>query len=238
MLVLKNLKVKIAQKTIIEDINLTFRSNKIYALLGPNGSGKSTLARVIAGDPAYILSRRSRIIFEGEDITVLPPEKRVQKGIFLTWQSPLSLSGIDVFQLLQTALSGKQEPLLLKKRIEKYACHLKINPDLLNRSLNEGASGGEKKKMEVLQAFLLDPKLIIFDEIDTGIDVDALKLISRFILKHKKKKTIILITHYNRIFRYIKPDRVLIMINGKIVKQGSKSLADKIEKMGFQKIIT
>ncbi|MDA2936354.1 Fe-S cluster assembly ATPase SufC [Patescibacteria group bacterium AH-259-L05] len=233
MLKLKNLTVKIGKKTILHNINLTFQKNKIYAIFGPNGSGKSTLAHAIAGNPLHALSPQSNIIFNNKSIKKLSPDKRAQQGIFLSWQAPLSLSGVNVFQLLQIALGSKKNPLTLKKEIEAYAKELNINTELLHRSLNEGASGGEKKKLELIQAAALNPKLIIFDEIDTGVDVDALKLISKFILKNKKGKTYILITHYNRILKYITPDKVLVIMNGKIVKQGGKTLADKIEKQGY-----
>ncbi|MDA2921992.1 Fe-S cluster assembly ATPase SufC [Patescibacteria group bacterium AH-259-L07] len=233
MLKLKNLTVKIGKKTILHNINLTFQKNKIYAIFGPNGSGKSTLAHAIAGNPLHTLSPQSNIIFNNKSIKKLSPDKRAQQGIFLSWQAPLSLSGVNVFQLLQIALGSKKNPLALKKEIESYAKDLNINTELLYRSLNEGASGGEKKKLELIQAAALNPKLIIFDEIDTGVDVDALKLISKFILKNKKGKTYILITHYNRMLKYITPDNVLVIMNGKIVKQGGKALADKIEKQGY-----
>lgn len=236
MLTLKNITVKLKKKVILDNINLRFEKNKIYVLFGPNGSGKSTLANVIMGHPDYHLAAKSNIIFEGKNIKNLSPEKRAAKGIFLSWQSPLSLSGINVLQLLQAAMSGKKDFLALRKKIEKYAQELKIDKDLLNRSLNEGASGGEKKKLEILQAAVLNPKLIIFDEIDTGVDVDALKLISKFISKNKKGKTYIIITHYNRILDQLKPDKILVIINGKIVKKGGKKLADQIEKYGYEKL--
>lgn len=233
---LKNLTVKIGKKTILNNINLAFEKNKIYAVFGPNGSGKSTLAHAIAGQPEYKLSSQSNIIFKNKSIKKLSPDKRTKKGIFLSWQTPVSLSGVNVFQLLQIAVGLKKNPLALKKEIESYAKELNINTELLYRSLNDGASGGEKKKIELIQAAALDPELIIFDEIDTGVDVDALKAIARFLKKYKRGKTYILITHYNRILKYITPDKVLVIMNGEIVKQGGKSLADKIEKQGYEKI--
>lgn len=233
MLKLKNLTVKIGKKTILDNVNLEFEKNKIYAIFGPNGSGKSTLANAIAGNPFHTLSPQSNIIFNNKSIKKLSPDKRARQGIFLSWQAPLSLSGVNVFQLLQIALGSKKNPLTLKKEIEACAKELNINTELLYRSLNKGASGGEKKKLELIQAAALNPKLIIFDEIDAGVDVDGLKLISKFILKNKKGKTYILITHYNRMLKYIAPDNVLVIMDGKIIKQGGKSLADQIEKRGY-----
>jgi len=162
-------------------------------------------------------------------------EKRSQKGIFLSFQQPLSLSGVNVFQLLRLALSGKKDPLALKKEIETLAKKLKIKKELIERSLNDGASGGEKKKMEVLQAAVLEPKFLIFDEVDTGVDVDALKTIASFIADFKKGRTILVITHYNRILRYLRPDKVLVIIDGEIKKVGDHQLAEEIEKEGYEK---
>ncbi|HRN70143.1 MAG TPA: hypothetical protein PLS49_03065, partial [Candidatus Woesebacteria bacterium] len=171
-----------------------------------------------------------------EDIAELEADERANKGIFLSFQTPLALSGVKVYQLLQLALQGKKDPLTIRKEAQKYAKELGISEDLLSRPLNEGASGGERKKMEVLQAAVLDKKLLIFDEVDTGVDVDALKSISKFLTKHKKDKTYIIITHYNRILHHLKPDYVLVMMKGKIVKVGDASLAKEIEKSGYENI--
>lgn len=235
MLELKNLTINVSDKTIIRNLNLKLEKNKVYVLMGPNGSGKSTLALSLMGHPLYQI-RSGKIILEKQNITKMEPDKRANAGIFLSFQSPLSLSGINIFSLLRTAVSGKKDPLALREEIEKTAKLLKIKDELLERSFNEGASGGEKKKLELLQAFILNPKLIMFDEIDTGVDVDALKTIAQFMEKNKKGKTYLLITHYNRILKYVKPDVVLVMINGKIVKQGDYRLAEEIEKNGYEKI--
>jgi Fe-S cluster assembly ATP-binding protein len=234
MISLKNLNVYVSGKQILKNINFDFEKGKVYALMGPNGSGKSTLANILMGHPSYEI-KSGRIFFEGEDITDLPVEKRSQKGIFLSFQQPLSLSGVNVFQLLRLALSGKKDPLALKNEIETLAKKLKIKKELIERSLNDGASGGEKKKMEVLQAAVLEPKFLIFDEVDTGVDVDALKKIASFIADFKKGRTILLITHYNRILRYLRPDKVLVMIDGEIKKVGDHQLAEEIEKEGYEK---
>ena len=235
MLTIKNLTVKAKEKTILDNISFTFEREKIYALMGPNGSGKSTFAYAIVGHPEYQLEK-GEIIMEKRDISHLTPDKRAKLGIFLSFQSPLSLSGINVFQLLTLALSGREDPLTVKRKIDQYAKELRIPSDLINRSLNEWASGGERKKLEILQAAIISPKFLIFDEIDTGIDVDALKIIGRFINNHKKNKTYLLITHYNRILKHVKPDCVMVMINGKIAKLGNYKLAYQIEKEGYEKL--
>ena len=243
MLRLQHLSVKINKKTILKNINYQFGKGKVYAIMGPNGSGKSTLAYAIAGHPNYKLEVGS-LKFKGENITNLSPDKRAKLGIFLSFQNPLSLSGVNVFQLLRlaltesnSALAKKIDPLELKKKIEIVAKKLGIKKELIERSLNEGASGGEKKKLEMLQAAILDPKLIIFDEIDTGVDVDALRKIAKFMDENKNGKTYILITHYNRILHYIKPDKVLVLLDGKLVKEGNFKLAERIEQKGYQGII-
>ena len=227
MLELKNLAIR--------KLNLKLEKNKIYVLMGPNGSGKSTLAMSIAGHPLYLI-KKGKIIFNEKNITKASPDERSQSGIFLSFQSPLSLSGVSIYSLLRTAIAGRKDPLALREEIEKTAKLLKIKKELLDRSLNEGASGGERKKIELLQAAILDPKFIIFDEIDTGVDIDALKTIAQFMEKNKKRKTYLLITHYNRILKYVKPDVVLVMMEGKIVKRGNYKLAEEIEKNGYEKI--
>lgn len=237
MLQLKNLSVSVQKKPILKNISFTFEKGKVYAVMGPNGSGKSTLAYSLAGHPIYDIDASSQIIFHKIDIKELSPDKRSQKGIFLSFQTPLSLSGVKVHQLLHLALQGKKDPLQIRKEIKQYAKELRIPEELLNRSLNENASGGEKKKLEVLQAAVLDKELLVFDEVDTGVDVDALKSIAKFLHNHKKNKTYIVITHYNRILKYLKPDKVLIIIQGKLVQIGDYKLADRIDKEGYDKII-
>ena len=232
MLKIKNLKVAVGNKTILKDISLSFDKDKVYAIMGPNGSGKSTLAYTIAGHPVYEV-KEGKIFFEEEEITDLETEKRVKRGIFLSFQSPLQLSGVNVVQLLRIALEGKVDPLELKKKVERVAKELDIREELIKRSLNEGASGGERKKLELLQAAILEPKFVIFDEIDTGVDIDALRKIGEFIEKFKKGRSIVLITHYNRILKYVKPDFVLVMMNGKLVKKGNERLAHLIEEKGY-----
>lgn len=235
MLRLEDLTIAVADKVIIKNLNLKLEKNKVYVLMGPNGSGKSTLALTLMGHPLYQI-RSGKIILEKQNITAMEPDKRANAGIFLSFQSPLSLSGVNIFSLLRTAVSGKKDPLALREEIEKTAKSLKIKEELLERSFNEGASGGEKKKIELLQASVLNPKFLMFDEIDTGVDVDALKTIAQFMEKNKKDKTYLIITHYNRILKYVKPDEVLVMMDGKIVKRGDYKLAEEIEKKGYEKL--
>jgi Fe-S cluster assembly ATP-binding protein len=235
MLKLENLTIAVGSKVIISKMNLKLEKNKVYVLMGPNGSGKSTLALTLMGHPLYKI-KSGKIIFEDKNITKLEPDKRANAGLFLSFQAPLSLSGVSVFSLLRTAIAGKKDPLALREEIERTAKTLKIKTELLERSFNEGASGGEKKKLELLQASILDPKLLMFDEIDTGVDVDALKTIAQYMEKNKKGRTYLIITHYNRILKYVRPDVVLVMVNGKIVKQGNYRLAEKIEKNGYQNL--
>lgn len=203
--------------------------------MGPNGSGKSTLAHTIMGNKLYTVSEDSRIFLGKQDITLLSPEKRAKKGIFISFQTPIALSGVSIFQLIRTIKEGKQDILKLKKTMEKYAKTLHITQDLMERSLNEGASGGEKKKFEVLQAAMLEPKLAIFDEVDTGVDFDALKLIFAFLKQVKKKNTHVFITHNGKILSYLKPDVVLVIKDGKLVQEGNAKLVQHIDVHGYEK---
>jgi len=234
MLVLKNLNIFASGKKIINDFSFVFESGKTYVIMGPNGSGKSTLAKGIMGHPEYSLFSGS-IVFDKKDITKTLADYRARLGLFTSFQSPLSLSGVNVFQLLKMAMGKKIDPLRLKQTLEKKAKELNLGKEIIERSLNEGTSGGEKKKIEVLQAAILKRKLLIFDEIDTGVDVDALKLIAQFLKNNQKNKTYIIITHYNRILRYIKPDKVLVINGGRLVKEGNSKLASSIEKHGYSR---
>lgn len=241
MLKLNNLTVTIEDKPILKGIDFEFEKGKTYAVMGPNGSGKSTMAYAVMGHPSYEIKTqnsklKSGIFLNGENITELEPNERAEKGIFLSFQTPLSLSGVKVYQLLHLALQGKKDPLQIRQEAQKYAKELGISEELLNRPLNEGASGGERKKMEVLQAAVLDKKLLIFDEVDTGVDVDSLKSISKFLTRHKEDRTYIVITHYNRILHHLQPDHVLIIRDGKLVKVGGPELAKQIEEVGYENI--
>lgn len=236
MLTLTSLGVHAGSKEILKNISYTFEDNKTYILIGPNGSGKSTLAYAVAGHPQYGLDQKSKIKLDKTDITHLSPDQRAKLGIFLSFQSPLSLQGVTVFQLLRVALQGKIDPFILKQDVMRLAKKLKIPADIIDRSLNQGSSGGEKKKIEVLQAGILAPKVALFDEVDTGVDIDALKTISSYMTSFKKNRTIIFITHNLRILKYIKADRIIILKNGCIVKEGDRKLLTYIEKNGFEKL--
>ena len=205
----------------------------MYILMGPNGSGKSTLAYALAGHPHYEIDSKSKVLFENADMSALSPDKRAKHGFFLSFQTPLSLQGVTVFQLLRVALQGVKDAFILKQEIIKLAKRLKIPTEIIERPLNSGASGGEKKKLEVLQAGILEPKVAIFDEVDTGVDVDALKTMCKYINDFKKGRIIIFITHNARILKYVSPDRVLVMKNGQLKKEGNRELIGEIERKGF-----
>ncbi|MFO0704306.1 MAG: Fe-S cluster assembly ATPase SufC [Patescibacteria group bacterium] len=238
MLKLINLTIKAGDKTIIRDFSFEFEKDKVYAIMGPNGSGKSTLAMTIMGNPTYkvVGGRLQGIDSTGKsiDLNNLAPEERAEAGIFLSFQNPYSLSGVRVAQLLQLALKGKKSAIQIKKEIDVLCEVLGVSKELVGRSLNEGASGGEKKKLEIIQAAILGKSIQIFDEIDTGVDVDALKSISSYLSDNKKGKTFIVITHYNRILKYLKPDKVLVLKDGKLVKVGESELAMEIENHGYK----
>lgn len=233
MLTLKQVSVQTADKEILHAISHTFEKNKIYAIMGPNGSGKSTLAQTIIGNSAYQLSSVSSLVFNSKKIAALSPDKRSRMGIGVTFQSPISLQGISVFQLLRLALKDV-DVVELYDKIEALAKELKIKKELIERPLNEGASGGERKKLEVLQMAILDPSIIFFDEIDTGVDVDSLKTIFAFLKKYRGDKTYVFITHYSKIFSYLTPDEVLVMKEGRLVKTGGKEVIDMIDEKGYE----
>lgn len=233
MLTIKNLTVSAEKKIIIKDINLKLEKGKIYALMGPNGSGKSTLAMTIMGNPNYQIEK-GEINFQGKKINHLSSDKRAKMGIFLSFQFPLIFNGVNVFQILKMSLGKKIQPLALKSKIDKVAQEIRLKRELIEKSLNDGASGGERKKLELIQMTLLNPRLAILDEIDTGVDIEGLKIIARYLRAIKKDKTYLVITHYHRILKYLKPDRVLIMVDGRLIRSGSIDLVDKIEKEGYR----
>lgn len=237
MLEVKNLSVRIGGKEIVCDISTTFVKGKVYAIMGPNGCGKSTLVGSIMGNPLYEVGEGSQIVFDGQHIEDLSPDKRARLGMYLSFQSPLTLSGVSVFQLLRYALDGKLDPLVLKNKVEEVAEQLKIDKELLGRSLNDGFSGGERKKMEVLQAAILQPQLAFFDEIDTGVDVDALKTIAEYLNGMRGgDKTFVVITHYNRILKYLKPDATIVIKAGEIAHIGGPEVPELIEEKGYEAI--
>lgn len=225
------------KKEILHDVSLTFSQKNIYAIMGPNGSGKSTLAHVIMGNPMYFV--KGNILFGNIDILKKSTTDRARSGLFLSFQSPQAVSGVSVVQILRTAYqethNDKNNLVQCMDSIKKYADKLHIEKELLSRSIHDGFSGGERKKIELLQALVLKPTFAIFDEIDTGLDVDALRLIGKGIMElHKNGTGVILITHYKRLLTYVPVDRVFVLLNGRVVKAGNKELVDLIEKQGYK----
>ncbi len=236
LLELKNFGVRADGEDVIKDVNFCFGKGKIYVLMGPNGSGKTSLVKAIMGDEDYKTSDGSIMNYDGKSLGGMASEKRAKLGIFASFQAPISIDGVNVFQILQSALQGVKDASKVEDLIFKYAKELKINEDLLYRSLNVGASGGERKKLEILQAFVLDKELLIFDEVDTGVDIDALKIILKFLRRYRKDRTYIIVTHQTKILDYLTPDEVLVMKNGKVVATGGMELAEKVEESGFEGI--
>ena len=244
MLSIKKLKVSVDDKIVLNNFNLDIKDGDIHVIMGPNGTGKSTLSRVIMGDNNYhVLS--GNIIYNNEDITKLTTDVRSKMGIFLAMQNPLEIDGVSNQDFLRTAISshqGKQIGLYeFIKKCEEAADELKMDKNLIHRSLNVGFSGGEKKKNEVLQIKLLKPSFIILDELDSGMDVDNLKIVAKNIANYKKENpdvSILLITHLTNILEYIHPDYVHVLSGGKIVKDGDYSLAKEIEANGYNKYVT
>lgn len=236
MLQLKNLTASIEGKTILNGISFSFETGKTYALLGPNGSGKSTLAGAILGRPDIVTGEKSDILWEEESLLLLSPDRRARLGIFGSFQSPPALPGVSIFSLLRFALP-ESSALDTRRLIETYAKELAIPPSLLHRGLHDGFSGGEKKKFEALLWSLLAPKISFFDELDTGVDVDAQKIIGNFLKNHRTpEQTFVLITHSTAFLDLLPPDETLVMGEGKLVKTGGGSLARRIiEKEGFER---
>lgn len=245
MLEINNLKVTFENKLILKNINLNIKKGEIHALMGPNGSGKSTLAYIVSKKPKYKLEEGD-ILFENENLNRFLPEELSKKGIFLGFQHPISIPGLNNAQFLKTSVNSIREyqgkkiydSLTFLKKAKKYMKILNMKEELLYRSLNDGFSGGEKKSNEILQMMMIKPKLIFLDEIDSGLDIDALKNISKGINIIKNSNTsIILITHYQRLLNYVEPNFVHIMYDGKIIRSGDKNLVSYIEKNGFKDII-
>lgn len=239
MLKTENLNVTVGEKKILNNFNIDIKEGEIHAIMGPNGTGKSTLSKVIMGNKHYKIES-GNIIFNNEIINDMSTDERARKGIFLSMQSPISIEGVQNSELLKTAVNARREnPIGLFefiKSINTAAKELEMKEEMIHRPINVGASGGERKKNEVLQIKLLKPNFIILDELDSGLDVDSLKIVCKNIndyLKENSKTSVLIITHYPRILEYIKPDYVHMMICGKIVKTGDHKLAFDIEKKGY-----
>lgn len=242
ILEIQGLKASVNDTEIVKNLNLIVNPGEIHAIMGKNGSGKSTFAKIVAGHPAYRVTGGD-ILFYGESILDIEPEERSQKGIFLGFQYPIEIPGVSNADFLRLSCNARRkyqgldelDPLEFFEFITKKLEIINMDPAFLNRSVNEGFSGGEKKRNEILQMILLDSELCILDETDSGLDIDALRLISKAINKFMdKKKSILLITHYQRLLDYIKPNFVHVMQNGKIIKTGNAELAKELELKGYE----
>ncbi|MBU2229384.1 Fe-S cluster assembly ATPase SufC [Patescibacteria group bacterium] len=242
---IKNLKLSVEKKNIVKGISLEIPEGEIHALMGPNGSGKSTLAQAAMGHPRYQIDSGS-IKIDGKEISNLSPDERAHLGLFLSFQYPSEIPGVSLLNFLRTSYNQTkrtaENPISVsdfKKLAEEKLDLLQMDPDFLRRSINDGFSGGEKKRAEILQLLILDPEYAILDETDSGLDVDALRIVAEGINAiHSGSNTgILLITHYQRILEYITPDKVHIMVDGKIIKSGDAELARRIEKDGYKGII-
>jgi Fe-S cluster assembly ATP-binding protein len=242
MLEVKNLYATINEIEILKGINLSINAGEIHAIMGPNGSGKSTFSKVLAGHPSYEITS-GEILYKGENICDIGPETRSHKGLFLAFQYPVEIPGVNNEDFLRLAYNSKQkalhkselDPINFLQIIIKKLKVVNLDTTFLSRNVNEGFSGGEKKRNEILQFALLDSDLGILDEMDSGLDIDALRTISKAINQLKtEKKSIILITHYKRLLEYIKPDYIHVMINGKIIKTADASFANLLEEKGYE----
>ena len=241
MLTIKNLHAKVGEKEILRGINLNVKEGEIHAIMGPNGSGKSTLSNVLVGHPAYTVTE-GEIIYKGKNLLELSPEDRSHEGLFLSFQYPVEIPGVSITNFMRAAINAKreylgQEPMnateFLKMMREKRAM-VNLDSKLANRSVNEGFSGGEKKRNEIFQMAMLEPTLSILDETDSGLDIDALRIVAEGVNKLKRDDTSsLVITHYQRLLDYIKPDIVHILYNGKIVKTAGPELVMELEERGY-----
>jgi len=241
MLTIENLHAAVDGKSILKGVDLDVKAGEIHAIMGPNGSGKSTLASVIAGNEVYEMTK-GNILLNGEDINELDAEERAHKGVFMSFQYPVEIPGVSVTNFIKTAINSSRKAQGLEdmpasemlKKIRQKAALLEIDTKFLSRSLNEGFSGGEKKRNEIFQMAMLEPKLSILDETDSGLDIDALKIVANGVNKlRNKNNAVIIITHYQRLLNYIAPDFVHVLHNGKIVKSGTKDLAHELEAKGY-----
>jgi Fe-S cluster assembly ATP-binding protein len=238
MLKIENLQVEIDGQEIVKGLDLEVNKGEIHAIMGPNGSGKSTLANVLMGHPRYEVTAGS-ITFEGEDVFELEPDERAKLGMFLAFQYPSEVPGVSVANFLRTAVNSVREeelsPMEMYRLLQEKMAIMKMDPKFAERYLNEGFSGGEKKRNEILQMLMLDPTLAIMDETDSGLDIDALQVVARGVNELRGPEfSAIIITHYQRILRYIEPDQVHVMLDGRIVTSGGKELALELEEKGYE----
>ncbi len=241
LLEIKDLHAGIEGREILKGLNLTVNAGEVHAIMGPNGSGKSTLSKVLAGHPTYeVLS--GEVIYEGKNLLELEPDERAREGIFLAFQYPVEVPGVSNSQFLRLAYNEKMkhhgteelDPLEFNDLLKERAKIVEMDSSFFKRSVNEGFSGGEKKRNEILQMAVLQPKLAILDETDSGLDIDALRIVAEGVNKLRSSENgIILVTHYQRLLNYIEPDFVHVLANGKIVKQGGKELALELEEKGY-----
>jgi len=241
MLDVKNLQVRVDDRQILNGLDLTVNAGEVHAIMGPNGSGKSTLAHVLAGKSGYEVTG-GEVLFEGENLLDLGPDERAARGIFLAFQYPLEIPGVATMTFLRTAINAQRkqrgEPELstpeFMKRVREAAAKLDINQDMLRRGVNVGFSGGEKKRNEILQMALLEPRLCVLDETDSGLDIDALKIVADGVNRLRApQRAMVVITHYQRLLNYIVPDVVHVLSRGRIVKTGGKELALELEAKGY-----
>ena len=241
MLSIKNLHASVEDKEILKGLNLEIKAGEVHAIMGPNGAGKSTFASIVAGNENYEVSE-GEIFLEGEDLSELAPEERAHKGVFLSFQYPVEIPGVSVTNFIKTAINESRKAKGLEdmpanemlKLIREKSELLEIDRKFLSRSLNEGFSGGEKKRNEIFQMAMMEPELAVLDETDSGLDIDALKIVANGVNKLKNKNNaVILITHYQRLLDYIIPDYVHVLHEGKIVKSGGKELAHELEEKGY-----
>lgn len=242
MLDIKDLYVEIEGVLIIKGLNLIILPGEIHAIMGPNGAGKSTLAKVLAGHPAYTVTSGT-IVFEGKNLLELPPEERAQLGLFLSFQYPPEIPGVMLTQFLLEAMNAKRKAFKeklfaeeeFKQLLEEKLALLNMRQEFKERALNEGFSGGEKKKCEILQMALLNPTLTILDETDSGLDIDAMRIVADGVKQlMNPKKALLVITHYQRLLHYLNPDKVHILVEGKIIQTGGPDLALKLESEGYE----
>ena len=245
MLEIKNLHVSVGDKPILKGLTLSIQPGQVHAIMGPNGSGKSTLSYVLAGRAGYDITEGS-IIYNGEDLTALPPEARAAKGIFLAMQYPVEIPGVTTMTFLKTALNSQRrtrgesdlDALGVLKLVRAKAKTLNVSEEMLKRALNVGFSGGEKKRLEILQMALFEPRLAILDETDSGLDIDALRLVAEGVnMLRSPDRAMLVITHYQRLLDYIVPDRIHVLAHGRIVAEGGKELALELEAKGYEHIL-